>query len=130
MKVRTAIFLIAGVVGFTLLLQGCATTLPLWWYQKTADYSLNPRAHQRLAAAYRREAAQLRKRAAFHQTMAEKVRENLSWSGPQERDVWLAHCEALVKKYQEAAEASNALAEEHEGHVEVLEGLRELRKGQ
>ena len=119
---------VVGVSGILLAtaLQGCATGLPLSWSEKTATHSLNPKTHERLAAAYRKEAAQLRKRAAFHQTMAEKVRANPSWSGPRERDEWLAHCEYLSKKYLEAAEAADELVEEHEGHAEGLEGLREL----
>lgn len=128
MKRRLRLFLGVSGVTLALALQGCATGLPLAWYEKTAEHSVNPRAHHRLAAAYRREASQLRKRAAFHAAMAEKVRANPSWSGPHGRDEWIAHCEALSKKYLEAAEASEALAEEHEGHVEALQGFQQLRK--
>lgn len=122
--------LIFGVSGVLLAsaLHGCSAVLPRSWSEKVAAHSVNPKTHQRLAAACRKEAAQLRKRAAFHQAMAEQVRANPSWSGPRERDEWLSHCEHLSKKYLEAAEASDALAEEHEGHAEVLEGVRELRR--
>ncbi|MBI4597859.1 MAG: hypothetical protein HY737_05605 [Candidatus Omnitrophica bacterium] len=127
-RVRVFLTVIMGLLAFTL--QGCATSgLPLSWYEKTAAHSLNPKTHQRLASAYHKEAATLRKRAAYHTAMAEKVRANPSWSGPRERDEWLAHCEYLSKKYLEAAEAAEALAEEHEGHAEGLEGLQELLKG-
>lgn len=121
-------FLISGLIS-VLALQGCATVLPRSWLEWKAERSLSPGDHRRLAAAYHKEAATLRKRAAYHATMAEKVRTNPSWSGPRERDEWLAHCEYLSKKYLEAAEAADELAEEHEGHGEALEGLRELQKG-
>lgn len=116
-----------GLVA-TPLLQGCATVFPRSWLEWKAERSLSPGGHRRLAAAYHKEAATLRKRAAYHTAMAEKVRVNPSWSGPRERDEWLAHCEYLSKKYLEAAEAAAALAEEHEGHGDALEGLRELQK--
>jgi len=67
-------------------------------------------------------------RAAFHTAMAERVLGNPSWSSPREREEWLVHCAYLSQKYLEAAEASEALAEEHEGHADVLEGVRELQR--
>jgi len=124
------IILTASGILLVWALQGCATSrlLPLSWQEEAAARSVNPKTHARLAAAYRKEAVQLRKRAAFHTAMAERVRTNPSWSGPQEREAWLAHCALLSQKYLEAAEASEALAEEHEGHADVLEGMRELQR--
>lgn len=61
MKIRIAIPLIGGAAAVMLLLQGCATgvllpTLRLWG----SGHSYFQEGHQRLAATYRKDAAQLR----------------------------------------------------------------------
>jgi hypothetical protein len=56
-----------------------------------------------------------------------RVGKDPSWSSPRERESWMAHCEFLIKKYSEAAEAADALAEEHEAHAQGLEGLKDIR---
>lgn len=119
-------FRIAAALTAPLILQGCATGMPLWWYRWRAERSASPRDHQRLAEAYRKEAAKLREHAASYNQMAGRARDNPSWIDPREREAWIARCQHLSRKYTEEAQENEALAEEHEGHAQALEDLRQI----
>lgn len=115
MKIKTTIPLIAGLAVFALLLQGCATGLSFPSLRRWGrGHSYIQQGHDRLAAIYRTDAARLRKRAAFHTEMAERMRTYSADGTLRERESWIAHCQYLTKKYTEAAEAAEEMAKAHE----------------
>ena len=113
MKTQAVGLLIGGVVS-ALLLQGCATGLSLPALRGQPGQASSQGEHERFAATYRKDAAQLRKRAAYHTTMLERMRTYPTDGTLRDRESWIAHCEYLIKKYTEAAEAADAMATAHQ----------------
>lgn len=67
-----------------------------------------------MAAVYEKDAARLRKRAAYHTAMLERMRTYPTDGTLRDRESWIAHCEYLIKKYTEAAEAAEKMAKAHQ----------------
>lgn len=108
-----------GVLLLELLLCGCtateATDKPVAIEQQVAN-ARSRADHVKVAVWYEQEAAAALEQARWHQRMLDDIYRPAYGSldaGPYRNPGFVRHCEDLVRRYEEAAEESSALAKLH-----------------
>ncbi len=113
LKGQRLILIIAGAIWISVLASACSSSrpAPTWTFWKNLKVSRRSAAeHRSIAASYRQGALDYRRMAQEHARMKTEYAEYDSDVAA----VMQAHCDKLIKKFNELATEMEAMAKEHE----------------